>query len=546
MDAVIALLESGTDVNAPQGDGMTALHWSAKLANARMAELLLEAGADPSATTRLGDYTPLHMAARVGEPTIVASLLLHGADVHAATSSGAATALHFAAAGGNAIVVEELVAAGADPNVTDASLAQTPLMFAATYGRIEAVRALLAGGADPAMTSRVTDVATRAVVDRAERSERNARVRAGVSDGWTSGNRPTEAPQPAKTAEQLIQEENETRMIEEPEPLSYGELVGGQGGLTALLYASREGHTGTVMALLDGGAGIDQVSDGDHTSPMLIAMINGHFDLAMELYERGADPTIASDAGATPLYAVINSHWAPKARFPQQHANKQQELDYLTVMERLLEGGVDPNAQLTKHLWYMSYNFDLLQIDSKGATPFWRAAYATDVPAMQLLVAYGADPNIPTVKVPERRFRRRADPTDYSGVAPIPVGGPAVYPIHAASGVGYGQGYAANSHRHTPDGWIPAVTYLVEELGMDVNQRDYNGYTAVHHAASRGDNALIEYLVSQGADVTLVSRQGQTTADMANGPYQRTQPYPETVALLESLGAVNNHNCVSC
>ena len=68
----------------------------------------------------------------------------------------------------------------------------------------------------------------------------------------------------------------------------------------------------------------------------------------------------------------------------------------------------------------------------------------------------------------------------------------------------------------------------------------------MHHAASRGDNAMIRYLVSKGADVTLVNRGGQTTVDMANGPVQRVQPYPETIKLLEGLGAKNNHKCVSC
>ena len=118
-------------------------------------------------------------------------------------------------------------------------------------------------------------------------------------------------------------------------------------------------------------------------------------------------------------------------------------------------------------------------------------------------------------------------------------------PIHAASGVGYGLGFAGNTHRHVPDGWVPAVKFLVEELGADVNARDHNGYTPLHHAASRGDNELIKYLVSKGADVKAVSRSGQTTVDMANGPVQRVQPFPETVALLESLGAKNNHRCVS-
>jgi ankyrin repeat protein len=201
----------------------------------------------------------------------------------------------------------------------------------------------------------------------------------------------------------------------------------------------------------------------------------------------------------------------------------------------------------------MSYNFDLLGVNTVGATPFWRAAYGLDLDAMKLLIAHGADPKIPTTK-PFSRIVSEDAPTendstrgqDPSGLPPIPNGGPGVYPIHAASGVGYGEGFAANSHVHAPDAWIPAVKYLVEVLGADVNARDHNGFSPMHHAAARGDNALIEYLVSKGGDVKVVSRRGQTTADMANGPVQRIPPFPETVALLEKLGAKNNNKCRSC
>ena len=556
---VRSLIAEGADVNAPQGDGMTALHWAARNRDLPLVRVLLEADADVGAGTRIGHYTALHLASEAGAGEVVEALLGAGADPVAATvGAGGVRPLHFAAASGSERAVAALVAAGADVNATEESWGQTPLVFAASKGRTGAVRVLLAAGADPSLHTKVMDVAARAVSDRIERAERNKRIQAG--EPWAPGvaaqiRREQEEQRALANeergsrralAEAASLEESQTRMIEEPEPMSYGELVGGHGGLTALLHAVREGHTETALALLDAGADMDRTSAGDRTSPMLMAIVNGHYDLAMRFLELGADPNLASHAGATPLYAAINTHWAPKSRYPQQHIYMQQDHTYLDVMKELLDAGSDPNVRLTKHLWFMSFNFDLLQIDSKGATPFWRAAYALDVEAMKLLVAHGADPSIPTEKVPTRRFGRGGEDTDHSGLPPVPVGGPAVSPIHAASGVGYGQGFAGNAHRHVPDGWIPAVRYLVEELGADVNARDRDGYSAMHHAAARGDNDLILYLVEQGADVTLVSRKGQTTADMANGPVQRIQPFPETVALLENLGSVNNHNCVSC
>ena len=551
MARVQRLLEAGVNVNEAQGDGMTALHWAARNANTQLAELLVSEGSEVNTVTRIGAYTPLHLASQVGNAEIVRILLKAGSLLQPTSNSvGGTMPLHFAAASGNVDAVRALLDVGARPNVLETTWGQTPLMFGAAKGRTDVVRVLLEGGANPATMTKVTNITAKAEQAQEERRARNARIRKATAAGkdllkQTGG----KVGQVEPKGQLLTVEEQEEydRPIEEPEPLSYGQLIGGHGGMTALLHAAREGHTETGAVLLDGGADINQVSGSDRTSPMLIAMINGHFDMAIQLLGRGADPTIASDAGATPLYAAINAQWSPKSRYPQQHASQQQKTTYLEVMQRLLEAGVDPNMQLQKHLWWMSFNFDLLQIDTKGATPFWRAAYGLDVNAMRLLVSYGADPNIATEKVPPRRRPVwDQESKDLSGFPPTPIGGPADYPIHAASGIGYGQGFPSNAHRYVPDGWMPSVKYLIEELGADTNQRDDEGYTPLHNAASRGDVEMIRYLVEYGADVTAVSRVGQTTADMANGPYQRTQPFPEAVALLESLGSKNNHNCVSC
>ncbi len=637
LDALRDLLRGGADVNAPQGDGMTALHWAAERGDEALAGVLLMAGARVDAGTRIGSYTPLHLAARAGSEAVVRRLLEAGADPEARTTNSGVGPLHLAAAAGDPGTVRALIAGGADANGREAAWDQTPLTFAAAANRVAAIEALLEAGADVGAASRSVDVAEWERADgaaerRIDQFLEGFREREGGGPDWQPTPSQVQAaieasreiqrrwpdvPDPADDGREEEAGASEEEAGQEPEPPgqepepggegegeagaaaeagesegvaattdtvapagaavgdssaaaasgtgadsaaapprppSYGQLVGAWGGLAPLHHAVRQGHAASVLALLRGGAEIDQPA-GDGTTPLLMAALNGQFDLALVLLERGADPNLASAAGATPLFAVLERQWAPRASYSHPTEHLRQRATYLETLAALLDAGADPNLRLKTHLWYMEYTFGVLRgsgINLRGATPFWRAAYALDVDAMRLLKEHGADPSIPTRKPPQRRRRAPAADSagatelDPSGLPPVPVGGPAIHPIHAAAGVGYGQSFAGNAHRHVPGAWMAALRFLVEECAADVNARDANGYTPLHHAASRGDSEMVLYLVDRGADVTAVSRRGQTTADMANGPIQRQQPFPETVVLLEALGSKNNHNCLSC
>ena len=516
--AVKALLKQGVDVNAAQGDGMTALHWAATNGDVAITQMLLSAGANVRATTRLGGITALHLATQGGQAQVAAALIAGGAEPNLATALGA-TPLMLAARSGNTETVTRLIEVGADINAKEKAFGQTALMVAAGLDRADVVRLLLAKGADWKMASSVVDLtALTAPIDGEGRGGPAAGAPAARVDvaGVTRGYR-------------------------------YNELIGAQGGLTALHFAVRQGSANAVRALAEGGVDLNVPSPGDHATPLLVALINGHFDVASYLVEKGANPNLLSDAGVSPLYATLNVQWAPIAAYPQPRAHLQQSHGYLDMMTQLLDKGANPNARVSRKVWYSGYNFDQSGVDEVGATPFWRAAYAADVAAMKLLVSYGADPLIPTTKLFSRRGPE--DPAagaDKSGLPVLPIGGPGASPLLAAAGPGYSTGFAGNSHHHSPSGMLPAVKYLVEELGVDVNVVDQDGNTVVHNAAARGDTEMVRYLASKGADVKRYNRAGQTTIDVANGPVQRTQPYPETIKLLESLGAINNHKCVTC
>jgi ankyrin repeat protein len=571
------LLKQGADVNAAQGDGMSALHWAAERGDAELAELLVYGGANTGAVTRIGQYTPLHLAAKTASPAVVAALIKAGADVNVKSNPSGATPIHLAALAGSADVINLLADAKADVNAREAEWEQTPLIFAASANRAEAITALIKRGADANLATKTIDVTKQGLLDRAA-VDRQRKVIEGFI-GKDSAKRPT--PAQMQAAIEASRELLRSGVIPPPDPNAppprgfnpeeINPPVSAKGGMTALLHAARQGYIASAEALLDGGADINKAQTGDNTSPLLTAVINGQFDMAMMLIKRGADPNVtAKNNGVSPLWAAVNTMWQPRTRFPQPQEMELQKHTYLEVMQALLDKGADPNHRITSHPWYLVYtgcgNRNCGLADTTGSTAFWRAAYGTDLMAMKLLVAYGADPTIPTMS-PRERPQRGGGPPGAAGqpqgaggaimptaeqgmekydAPPIPYGGPGAFAIHAAAGVEYGEGFAGNAHRHAPDAWLSVMKYLVEELGADVNHRDNDGYTPLHHAAARGDNEMILYLVSKGADVKAVARSGQSTADMANGPVQRLSAIPETIALLVKLGAKNNNRCVTC
>jgi ankyrin repeat protein len=339
------------------------------------------------------------------------------------------------------------------------------------------------------------------------------------------------------------------------------------------MYAARQGSSDAARAIVESGKANLNLYSADGSTALILSIINGHFDLAKYLIEKGADVRIANSDGATPLYVVANTQWAKKSFYPQP-TPRYEKTTYLELMNLSLDKGADPNAKLIKDLWYSEYNFSLSSASQTGSTAFWKCAEVGDIEGMKLLVSRGADPNI----------------ANRDNVTPLLI----------ASGAGT----HGNDDVVAPPGRLAAIKYLVEELKADVNAKDRaqgggggrggnqipeqlrecateiaknlangatpteeqiqaqlrtlqqqqggfgrgrgGGLTALHNAAARGDNDMILYLVSKGAKVDAVSENGTSVVDLANGPRQRVQPYPETVALLEILGAKNSHKCVSC
>ena len=468
IERVRTLITDGVDLNVAQGDGMTALHWAAFRDDLEVADLLLAADADVTVTTRVGALTPLWLAATNGSAEMVDRLATTEADVNVVTATGA-TALMAAATAGSADAIDVLVERGAFVNSRETANGQTAVMFAAWENRPTAITALVRHGAHVGLTSFVVSMI-------------------------------------------------ESRLDEygNPIPPRRRRVPGGNsvmGGMTALLFAARDGHLDAVRALVDVGADVDQVSGGDGSSPLVIAIANGHYTVAQFLLDRGADPNLVNIDGLGPLYATVNIRFAPVSWAPNPRTD-QESVDSIDLLRALLRRGADPNARVARKLWFSPTSHDRGWVDPSGSTPFWRAAQSSDVEVMRVLVAGGAEPNLAT----------------YGETTPLMV----------AAGIGW----VGNFTQNAPGSFIETIRYCLE-LGAGINAADAKGFTALHGAAGRGDTEMVQYLVDAGARVDLINEDGNSPADMAFGPSRFFIPKPETVDLLVTLGSPFQDNCRS-
>jgi uncharacterized protein len=513
---VTVLLKKHASPNAASGDETTPLHWAAYNDDLPLAKLLLASGAVPDPHTRLRALTPLLMSAESGDAALIETLLKAGAAVDATNDSGT-TPLMIAAASGSTAAVNTLLAHGADVNAREKTYGQTALFFAAGRNRADVVRLLLSKGADPKVKTTITKLERVSVgVNGEVLDDKKGPSASGKKDASPAGDKPADdakvsaEKKPAPKPDDKVKDAYGFTVADRKKRVYGTQQI---GGMTALLVAARDGHKDAISALLDAGDSINQTSDTDHATPLILALINGHYDLAQFLLEHGADPKLATSDGLAPLFALIDVKWAPHTWYPQP-VTANEHVAYLDLAKELLEHGADPNAMIAKRLWFRSFANDETWFDVEGSTPFLRAALAGDLAAMQLLVEHGANPNLAT----------KSDDT----------------PLMAAAGIGWAAYWTSNA----PSARLDAVKYCLDH-GANVNAKDAKGYTALQGAAFRGDNETVKYLIAAGADIHATAKDGDTVADFANGLFEHAIPHPDTVALLEGLGSVNSHNCRS-
>jgi ankyrin repeat protein len=467
--AVRSLVAQKADVNAPLSDGTTALHWAVETDDLDTVNLLIQAGANVIAQDRYG-LTPLYFAAANGNAAIIRQLLKAGADPNA-PGAGGETMLMAAIRAANVDGIKALLQSGAAVNAKDTSSQQTPLMLAVRMNQPETAPLLIEYGAEVNARTRTGKTPARRAPNAGGGSH-GAGINRG---GWPE------------------------RGIQEAIP----------GGMTALLYAARDGRADIVRTLASAKADVN-LADANGIAPLLMAITNDHVEVARFLLERGADVNAADWWGRTPLWAaedIRNRDYV----YGKDHEQGIDRASWLEFLQVLLAHGANPGARTKEYppirRWVMPIN-DISWVDLTGQTPFLRAALAGDVTVMRLLLDKGADPNIAAV----------------AGTTPL----------MAAAGVNWSVG---QTYTESKEGLMEAVKLCLEK-GADVNAANSMGITALIGAVNRGSDDIVEFLVKKGARLDVKDNEGRTPMVWAKGVFLATVPpeeKPTTMALLQKL-----------
>jgi ankyrin repeat protein len=452
-NAALEMIRAGADVNEPQGDGTTPLHWAVYKIDAELVRALIEHGAKPDVINNFGS-SPLAEAVKIADAALVEMLLDAGADVEAMNLDGQ-TALMLSARAGAIDVAELLVRRGADVNTRETWRGQTALMWAADENVPELARLLIENGAD-------------------------VHVRA-IANDWAA------------------QITSEPRAQYRP-----------TGGLTPLLYAARSGCTRCAEAILDAGADIDRPNP-DGVTPLMVAIDNFRFETAILLLDRGANPHTWDWWGRTPLYVAVDMN-SYNARFGSAAASGQaSEASALDVVRRLLGAGVNPNPQLNMHRPGRGGNSSRFVDDllTTGATPLLRAAIAHDVEAVRLLLEYGALVDLPNV-MGVTPFMGAAGMGVSTRDRRLDLGGDVEMRAIATLQVLFDAGADINARVIDIDGRTARIARI-----SSMSERE--GQTALFGAVKFAWTRVVTYLIENGADVRVVDALGKSPLDAALG-----------------------------
>jgi ankyrin repeat protein len=467
------------------------------------ARTLLSQGADPNQRAVDGT-TPLHWAVRNESVELVELLLRAKADVRAADRYGV-TPLHIATSLANNTIAQRLLAAGADPNATDQS-GETLLSLAIRSGAPDVMNSLLEKGANVNAKMGPWDNTALMIAIR-ENEPSMARVLlehdADVNARSKVGEKPPRRPAGAGGGSHGV------GIIRSGIPEN-GSQTPTQGGFTPLLYAARDGRIDIVQMLVAKGADIE-LAEANQITPLQMAIENENIALARYLLDRGANVNSKDAYGRTPLWLAVELRNVEIGPNGTEHNNGIDRAAALELIRDLLKRGANVNARTTdwpptrRHLMRLG---DLSWVNVIGQTPFFRAAFSADVTTMKLLLEYKADPSIATEE--------------------------GTTPLMAAAGINW---VVAQTYTESDEAILEAVK-LCLELGQDVNHANSMGLTAVHGAANRGSDHVIQFLADHGAKLDAKDKEGRTPYVWAEGVFLATNApvaKPSSMALIKKL-----------